>query len=261
LKENNVNRFLWSGAAAAVIFTACQAHAVPIQLGTLIDSAGTIEVGDKLFSNFSLSNVTGLNSIPADPRDLQIDGFTNLLGEHGLLLSGFSVTLPEEAASAALLFHLEYDVTVTDPSFQLSDIRHAFSTESNRGGSLSLITQAGFPPDVNGSMQSVVGSAGMGELIVDDVDEVTDLLDQVSSQHMLHAFEAHAIRVNLTSQGGPIVLGSITTSPFEFTFSQTRTPIPEPATWPLLATGLVMLFGLKAYGSFGARLSSDGRRQ
>ncbi|HEX2281766.1 MAG TPA: hypothetical protein VHG52_08385, partial [Thermomicrobiales bacterium] len=230
-----MNRFLWSGAAAALIFTACQAHAIP--LGTLIDSAGTIEVGDKLFSNFSLSNVTSQNSIPADPRDLEIEGFTNLLGEHGLLLSGFSVTLPDEEASAALLFHLEYDVTVTDPSFQLSDIRHVFSTESNRGGGLSLITQAGFPPDVNGSMQSVVGFAGTGEPVHDDVNESTDLLDQVSSQHMLHAFEAHALRVNLT----PVVLGSITTSSFEFTFSQTRTPIPEPATWPLLATGLVML--------------------
>ena len=83
-----MNRFLWSGwaaAAAAGVFIACQVHAIP--LGTLIDTGGTIEVGDKLFSNFLLHDVTGQNSMPADPRDLQIVGFTNPMGEHRLRLS------------------------------------------------------------------------------------------------------------------------------------------------------------------------------
>jgi hypothetical protein len=240
-KEGKVTRFFRLGVAVAAIFTVSQVHAIP--LGTLIDTAGTIQVGDKLFSNFLLHDVTAQNSTPADPRNLQINGFTNLLGENGLRLSGFSVVLPNAASSAALLFDLEYDVTVTDPSFQLSDIRHAFSTTSNRGGGLSLITQAGFPPDVNGSMQSVVGFGGMGELLVDNVNESSNLVNQVSSQHMLHAFEAHALLVNLTSQGGPIVLGSIATSPIELTFSQTA--IPEPASWLLLATGLAVLVELR----------------
>jgi hypothetical protein len=240
-KEGTMTRFLWFGGVMAALLTVSQVHA--ITLGTLIDTAGTIQVGDKLFSNFLLHDVTGQNSTPADPRDLQIDGFTNLLGENGLRLSGFSVILPNATSSAALLFDLEYDVTVTDPSFQLSDIRHAFSTTSNRGGGLSLITQAGFPPDVNGSMQSVVGFGGMGELLVDNVNESTNLLNPVSSQHMLNVFEAHALLVNLTSQGGPVVLGSITTSPIELTFSQTV--IPEPATWILLATGLVVLIRIR----------------
>lgn len=248
-----MTRLVWLGAAVAAIFTVSHVHAIP--LGTLIDTSGTITVGDKHFTNFQLHDVTGQNSTPADPRDLQIEGFTNLLGEHGLRLSPFSVSLPNAGSSAALIFSLEYDVTVTDPSFRLHDIRHAFSTTSNRGGGLSLITQAGFPPNVNGSMQSVVGFGGTGELLVDHVNESRNLLNQVSSQHMLNNFEAHAQTVNLTSQGGPIVLGSLTTSSIELTFSQTA--IPEPATWVLLTLGLV---GFIALRSFSKQVEAPGGR-
>jgi hypothetical protein len=232
------------GVTAAVLFIASQAHA--ISLGTLVDTQGTIQVGDKQFTNFLLHDVTGQNSTPADPRNLDIVGFTNGLGEHGLRLSPFSVSIPNANASGALAFSLEYDVTVTDPQFLLHDIHHVFSTESNRGGGLSLITQAGFPPNVNGSMQSVVGFGGTGGLLLDQVDESENLTTQVSSQHMLNNFEAHAMTVNLTSQGGPVVLGSISTSPIELTFSQSA--IPEPSTGLLLVSGLVGFLGLRRLG-------------
>lgn len=239
---------IWLGAVLAAVLTVPQ-HVYAVSLATLIDTQGTIEVGDKRFTNFSLHDVTAQNSTPADPRNLQIDGFTNLLGEHGLRLSSVSVILPNAEASAALVFSLEYDVTVTDPSFRLHDIRHAFSTTSNRGGGLSLITQAGFPPNVNASMQSVVGFGGTGALLVDNVNVSRDLLSDVTTQHMLHNFEAHAQTVNLTSQGGPIVIGSLTTSPFELTFSQTA--VPEPTSWLLLTSGIISLIGLKLWQEKG----------
>jgi hypothetical protein len=68
---------------------------------------------------------------------------------------------------------------------------------------------------------------------------------------MLHNFEAHAQTVNLTSQGGPIVIGSIATSPFELTFSQTA--IPEPTSWLLLITGIISLIGLNIWQRRKAR--------
>lgn len=236
-----MTRLLLLSGALAAFFTASPAYAV--SLGTLIDTNGTIQEGDKLFSNFSLHDVTGQNSTPTDPRDLQIAGFTNLLGEHGLRLSGFSVALPNASSSAALIFSLEYDVTVTDPTFRLHDIRHAFSTTSNRGAGLSLITQAGFPPNVNGFMQSVVGFGGTGQLLVDNVNETENLTNLVTTQHMLNNFEAHAQTVNV-GEGGPVILGTITTSPIDLTFSQTAV-VPEPATWLLLGSGLAGLMILK----------------
>ena len=113
----------------------------------------------------------------------------------------------------------------------------AFTSSSNRGGSISLITQAGFPPDVNASIQSVVGFGGTGELILEDVDESETFDTDVVTQHMLHDFELHAQIVNLTSQGGDIVRGVINTSPIDLTFSQAA--VPEPSTLLLVATGVV----------------------
>jgi len=229
------------GAAVAAILTTSDVYAIP--LGTLVNTGGTIQVGDKQFANFELHDATAQFSSPVDPGNLDVQGFTNGLGEHGLRLSPFSVSVPQANSSGAFVFTIEYDVTVTDPQFRLHDVRHAFSTTSNRGGGLSLITQAGFPPDVNASMQSVVGFGGTGELLVDHVNEHEDLMQDVASQHMLHNFEAHALTVNLTSQGGPVVLGTLSTSPIDLTFSQTA--IPEPATRLLVAAGLAVLIRLK----------------
>jgi hypothetical protein len=238
------NKTMASGilvGTAAVLLMVTPAFAIP--LSTLVSTDGTIQVGDKQFTNFELHDTTAQMSTPADPGNLDVQGFTNGLGEHGLRISPFSVSIPQANSSGAFVFTIEYDVTVTDAQFRLHDVRHAFSTTSNRGGGLSVISQAGFPADLNASMQSVVGFGGSGEFIVDNVDEHEVFAHDVSSQHMLHNFEAHALTVNLTSQGGPIVLGAISTSPIDLTFSQTA--IPEPATWLLVASGLAGLIGLR----------------
>jgi hypothetical protein len=241
LERNKTTVRLLLLGVAAVVLTVTPAHAVP--LSTLVSTDGNIQVGDKQFTNFELHDTTAQFSTPADPGNLDIQGFTNGLGEHGLRISPFSVSIPQANSSGAFVFTIEYDVTVTDPLFLLHDVRHAFSTTSNRGGGLSVISQAGFPADLNASMQSVVGFGGTGELIVDNVNEHEVFAHDVPSQHMLHNFEAHALTVNLTSQGGPVVLGAISTSPIDLTFSQTV--IPEPGTWLLVASGLAALIRLR----------------
>jgi PEP-CTERM motif-containing protein len=240
-RNKTMARLILPAVAVVMMLTVTAVHAIP--LSTLVATDGMIQVGDKQFTNFELHDTTAQLSTPADPGNLDVQGFTNGLGEHGLRISPFSVSIPQANSSGAFVFTLEYDVTVTDPLFLLHDVRHAFSTTSNRGGGLSVISQAGFPADPNASMQSVVGFGGTGEFIVDNVDEHEVFAHDVSSQHMLHNFEAHALTVNLTSQGGPIVLGAINTSPIDLTFSQTA--IPEPATGLLVASGLAGLVLLR----------------
>ena len=68
-------------------------HVQGTPLGTLIDTNGTILEGDKLFSNFKLSNVTvsslAVSTVsPSDPRNIDIQGFTNPGSEHGIRLVG-----------------------------------------------------------------------------------------------------------------------------------------------------------------------------
>jgi hypothetical protein len=213
------------------------AHVQAIPLGTLIDTNGTIVEGDKLFSNFTLSNVTisdPLDLAPDDPRDIEIQGFTNLIGEHGLRLVGpFQANSKAPFGSVAdLRFFLEYDVSVTSPLFLIHDLRHAFSFRSVALGSVNLITQAGFPPNVNAFIQSVEGFGNNGV-----VNEDETFLKDVAVQHMLHVIEFRAE----TTQPSPglFVPGAINVSDIDLTFSQV--PIPEPSTGLLFGAGLAGL--------------------
>ena len=208
------------------------AHAIP--LGTLIDTNGEILQGDKRFTNFELSNITisdPLDLTPDDPRDIDIQGITNLLGEHGIRLVGpFQATSKAAFGSVAdLTFFLEYDVSINAAQFLIHDLRHAFSFTSIENGGVNVQTQAGFPPNVNASIQSV---EGFGDNGVVDLDEA--FLNDVSSQHMLHVVTLHSQTTQPTP--GVIVPGSINLSSIDLTFSQTA--IPEPSTWLLLGTGM-----------------------
>src|SRR3982750_561533 len=91
-REVSMMRLNLLNAIVAGLVIASQAHAV--SLGTLVDTHGAIQIGDKQFTNFALHDVSAQNRTPADPRNLDIVGFTNGLGEHGLRVSPFSVSIP-----------------------------------------------------------------------------------------------------------------------------------------------------------------------
>jgi hypothetical protein len=214
-----------------------QVHAIP--LGTLIDTSGEILQGDKRFTNFEISNIVVNNPAgtvvrPTDPRDIDIQGITNVIGEHGLRLLGpFQATSFPTGSLADFHFFLEYDVSVIGPQFLIHDLRHAFSFTSIGSGIVRLHSQAGFAPDdVNALIQSVEGSIDENGVV--DLDEA--FLKDVSSQHMIHAF---SLRAETTNSGGVPVLGNINVSSIDLTFSQTA--IPEPSTWLLLGTGIAAL--------------------
>jgi hypothetical protein len=92
---------------------------------------------------------------------------------------------------------------------------------------VNLITQAGFPPNVNAFIQSVVGFGNNG---VENEDEA--FLEDVTSQHMLHVLELRGDTINTP---GGIVLGAVATSSIDLTYSQV--PVPEPSTWLLFGAG------------------------
>jgi hypothetical protein len=205
------------------------AHAIP--LGTLIDTNGQIVQGDKLFTNFELSNiVTNSPIIPGSPDLIEIQGVTNILGEHGLRLLGpFQATSTPADFQGVLGFFLEYDVTVTDPQFLIHDSRHAFSFTSIGSGSVNLTNQAGFSPTLNAdNIQSVEGFGDNGV-----VNEEQPFFNNVSSQHMFHLIE---FRAETTNPGGVQTFAALNVSSIDLTFSQTA--IPEPSTWLLLGTGI-----------------------
>jgi len=232
-KEGKMKRlFLLLTVVLALDLQIRPAHAV--LLGDLIDLNGEIIQGDKRFTNFELSNIVisdPLDLTPDDPRDIDIQGFTNLIGEHGLRLAGpFQATSKAGFGSVAdLTFFLEYDVSVTDPQFLIHDLRHAFSFTSIASGGVNVQTQAGFHPNVNASIQSV---EGFGDNGVVDLDEA--FLNDVSSQHMLHVFTLHSQTTQPTL--GVFAPGTINLSDIDLTFSQAA--IPEPSTWLLLGTGI-----------------------
>jgi hypothetical protein len=208
-----------------------RAHAIP--LGTLIDTNGEIVQGDKRFTNFELSNIViNTPTNPGDPELIEIEGVTNILGEHGIRLVGpFQAASTPADSQGVLGFFLEYDVSAIG-QFLIHDLRHAFSFSSVGSGSINLITQAGFPPNVNASIQSVEGFFPKNGAV--DLDEV--FLNDVTTQHMLHVIE---FRAETTTPAGVTVLAGINVSSIDLTFSQTA--IPEPSTWLLLGTGMAGL--------------------
>ncbi len=227
-------------------------HAV--SLSSLTNSNGTIQQGDKLFSNFSFDPIVGnclLNPCgPASAGTIDVQGIA-VAGQNGLRFTGpfFEISIPTQQVFT--FYQIQYDVTVTNPAFLLHDLHQSFSGSSTGTSFATAQTRttvqgmACLNGNAPGDICDTAGGGGAnGKNFSSDV---TGLLpSDVSTAHVIEGFSFGPI---IGSGGDPT--GSVSVTSFDITFSQA--PVPEASAWLLLGSGLVGIVfwrGRQLFGKF-----------
>jgi hypothetical protein len=201
------HRFLLCALFVGLTLSVTSANAA--LLSTLIDTGGSIQVGDKLFSAFSYSN-TG--SMPA-PTLVNVSPYTDPQGNFGIEIQGSFVNITVGGSSNALL---NYIVTVLDPSKTIVGTTLSANPAVINGSGTSSATATFQPED---PLSLTVFSTVPGATLLATSGVFT------TDHHTLH------VQTNIT---GTSVTGVETMSFVRQTFVQ----VPEPATVTLLAIGL-----------------------
>jgi len=186
-------------------------------LATLIANGDSIQVGDKLFSNFAYSS-TG--NMPAS-SGVNVNPFTDASGNFGL---GFQGAFLDAIGGGSSTASITYTVTVLDPNLQISD--------AHLSGNPAVLPDAG-----TGTMDVTETSTAPGSLTIFDHNpggnRLTDSLVFGSTHPSL------TVTTNIVGAAGT---GVATLSLIDETFSQTRV-VPEPASLVLWGLGGLALFG------------------
>ena len=231
--------------ALMLAFLSVQANVVQaIPLSTLIDEAGTIQQGDKLFSNFSLDTFSAPGSGsgfsgPSSPAGIEVSGIT-INGDHGVQLSAdfFATTRPMGVLCASCVgiswnAEMRYTVTVLGPLATIS----GYTLTADPSTSPTLFSARAFIfADIEGG-GSLVASNGVSALpgshnpSKDLLSRTTKLSSPLNEFEVITDIEISAFRgAEVVPPEQFATLGLI-----RQTFSQT---VPEPSTWLLLGSGL-----------------------
>jgi len=211
--------------ATVAVCIASAASAQPIfSLKDLVDQGGSIQMGDKLFSNFSVT-VTGVGTYNLDPAGVSVTGIVDQ-GDYGLSFTAPSTAPLFAAANSYGAMLIGFDVQVTDPNWYLNDIGlKVVGTVTGTG--VASITETALLPD---------GMTAVGQVYV---QAPAPAVNEAILSPKPGMYKKIQIVKDIKVIGGPNGTASIIS--FEQTFSQ----VPEPSSLIALGTGIIGLLGLR----------------
>lgn len=226
--------------SASLLFLIAVSEVQALPLATLIGTNGSIVQGDKLFDNFRtdpLNNAVVGNASPLVVGEIDIQGITTS-GENGLRFAGpFSAVRTDGQAFGR--YTIQYDVTVLDPGFLLSDIRHSFPFLQSGFGSGAVTTRAGTTP-ADGPFAQLASEVNSGSSSL--IDESANLRDLFAGIDVAVPSIAIFQVFQVSSDPGFDVPGSAQIGFVDVTFSQISV-VPEPSTLALLGIGALGIIG------------------